>query len=335
MKYLITENQLKKLFEQSEPALEPKIAKFFKLLNEEKKKNRTRASLLQAIKNMSPYLNIPEGNEIYLLELYLLNYRKDGNYSSITKENFVDPRYMKGKWTPNTKSDYYTKAQLPFKGSNLEGYWTKDRKGNPIYVVKSYGWYPIYIYKDGIWYEVTKRYSSSTGRQMSRANPVEWSEELHDKVYLLSQDEMKMVINGATHDEIMKHKLEKIKSDEPELVSNRTQTIKPWRYYGENQGESVAIKYKVKSIDIEGDKAVVNVDIYDVLKKDKETGKGLKTPENYLNGEIPGVDKNYVEDKVSQKIKERFRDYIGPRYTYFEPLGEKHKVKFNFNHLRK
>ena len=210
MKYFITENQLDLLFENSKEPTMPLIAKLFKILNEEKKKHKTRASLLEAIKRISPFLAIPENYSLYLLELYLLNYRKDGDYSGLTKNNYVDPRSMKGKWTPNTKSNLYTVAQMPFRGSNLEGYWTKDTKGVPYYEVVSYGWYPIYIYKEGKWYQVSKRYSSSTGRQMSNSNPVQWSDELWSNVYTLTRDEMKLLELGYSHEQIMKKKLEMV-----------------------------------------------------------------------------------------------------------------------------
>jgi len=139
---------IKIISEQSnEPSLKV-VSKLFKLLDEEKKKNKTRASLLGAIKNFIPYLGIPEGYSQYILELYVLNFRKDGDYSNLTKENFVDPRKQKGKVVSNPKAKLYTIAQLPFRASNLEGYWTTDPNRVPYYKVSSYGWYPIYIFKD-------------------------------------------------------------------------------------------------------------------------------------------------------------------------------------------
>ena len=80
----------KRLREQIEEPNEAVIVKLFKLLNEEKKKHKTRAALLGAIKNFAPYMNIPEEYSLYLLELYLLNYRKDGNYSGLNKSNFIE-----------------------------------------------------------------------------------------------------------------------------------------------------------------------------------------------------------------------------------------------------
>lgn len=335
MYYVLSEHQLKRLFEQSEKALEPVVVRLFQFLNEEKKNNKTRAKLLEVIKGLVPYLGLPEGYEIYYLELYLLNYRPDGDYSSLTKENFIDPRDMKGKWTPNTKADLYTKAQLPFKGSNLEGYWTEDNKGVKYYVVKSYGWYPIYIFKDNKWYEVVERYSSSTGRQMSNANPVEWSEELDSNVILATKEEMNLLERGATYQDIINHKKKKLKEFEPELQQKR---VSRKTYYGswldDNRTRpTFVVKFKVNSVEEEGDKMTVVVDIFDVLRK-----KGMKTvdtPENYLKGEFEGVTPKRVEDTVENKLKEDLRPYIGPRYRYYEPLPDSSNIRFKFNHLRK
>ena len=231
MYYILSEHQLKRLFEESERALEPIVVKLFKFLNEEKKGKTTRAALLDQIKNIAPYLGLPDGFEIYFLELYLLNYRPDGDYSSLTKENFVDPKKMKGKWTPNTKADLYTKAQLPFKGSNLQGYWDEDNKGVPYYIVKSYGWYPIYIFKENKWYEASDRYSSSTGRQMRNANPVEWKEELDSNVILVTRKEMESLERNATYQDIINNKRKSLKSSEEDLKSARMKSAAQNQYF--------------------------------------------------------------------------------------------------------
>lgn len=333
MKFILSEIQMKKLFEQSENVLEPYVIKLFKFLNEEKKKHTKRADLLQVIKNMTPYMGIPQGHELYLLELYLLNYRKDGDYKDLTKENFVDPRKQKGKTTPNTLANLYTIAQLPFKGSNLQGFWTKDPKGVPYYVVQSYGWYPIYIFKNGIWYETVDVYSSSTSKQISRANPVSWREDeyLQEKVFLLSRDEMQMLEKGANHEQVLKHKLDKLKSIEPDLQKKRVTTVSQWRDY-ETGGQPFKAKFKINSIDVEGDKAIVNVDILDVLKRDGN--KGIPTPENYLKGELEGVTPERVEMSIQNRLIRDLRQYMGPRYRWSSELPQGSKVKFKFNHLK-
>lgn len=326
----------KKLVEQLEEPNESVIIKLFKLLNEEKKKHRTRASLLDAIKNFAPYMNIPEEYSLYLLELYLLNYRKDGNYSGLNKSNFIDPRKQKGKTTSNTKAKQYTVAQLPFKGSNLEGYWNKDRNGVPYYVVISYRWYPVLLFKEGRWYEVSNRYSSSTSKQIYNANPINWESSDYDKVTLATRDEIEDLMNGRSHEYVMKKKLEKLKAREKELTSQRMSSVKTHSWYGANDGERVEntnIKFKIKSIDIEGDDAIITIDVHDVLKR--EGGKGVKTPENYLKGEISGITPRKVEHEIEKKVIRNLKDYIGGKYKYWgDSLTPNHKMKFKFNHLK-
>ena len=200
---------------------QPVIIKLFKLLDEQKKKNKTRAALLDRINELSPYMGIPEGFEKFLLELYVLNFREDGDYSKVTKENYVDPRKGQGKTTSNTKANQYTRAQLPFKGSNLRAYWNKDMNGKQQYIVESYGWYPIYIFKEGNWYQVVDSYSSSTGKQINNANPIAWNENLNQYMNILSSGDMELLRRGVSPEEIRKGKLERLKKKEDELVSAR------------------------------------------------------------------------------------------------------------------
>jgi hypothetical protein len=310
------------------------ITKLFKILNEEKKKNKTRESLLEAIRKMSVYMGIPKGYELYLLELYMLNYREDGDYSDLTKENFIDPRKQKGKTISNTKANLYTIAQLPFKASNLQGYWDTDYEGNPYYKVVSYGWYPIFIFKNNKWYEVTERYSSSTSKQMSNANPVEWNNELKNNVYLLTRPEMKMLEQGVNHEEVMKHKLNKLKEIEPELTK-RKKTVKTqsWQQYGERIPlPNANIKYKIKSVDVEGDKAIVTIDIYDVLNR--VNNKEVPTTQNYLKDEMTGMSQKRAEDRVKMEVRRLLRDYMGTRVNNTEEGPKNTNVEFKFNHLK-
>lgn len=330
MENLILQIVSKVLSEQREPSI-PIIVKLFKMLNEEKKKNKTRTSLIQVIERYVPYMNIPSEYALYLLELYLLNYRKDGDYSSLTKENFVDPRKQKGKTTSNPKAKLYTIAQLPFKGSNLEGYWSEDRNGKPYYKVVSYGWYPVYIFKDDKWYEVTETYSSSTSKQMSNANPVNWNDYLENQVYALTPDEMKMLERGNSHEEVMKSKLKKLKSIEPE-VSKRKKIVRSWGGYQHNTPQ-INIKFKINSIDLDGDKAIVTVDVYDVVKR--VNGKGVDTPENYLKGELPNITTNTVENQIISKMRGELKDYVGTRFRYTDEIPPDTKIDFKFNHLKK
>ena len=190
--------------------------------------------------------------------------------------------------------------------------------------MKSYGWYPVYIYKDGKWYENFDRYSSSTSKQMYNSQPYAYNNDIDTKVYLMSKNEMNMLESGYSHEDVMKKKKESLKDAQP---SPRITTAKSEYWRGDIP--SLNIKFKISSIEDLGDKNAVNVDIYDVLKT--ENGKQIPTPENYLKGEMPNVTPELVEKEVERKLRQNFREYLGPK------LGNQDEelVTFRFNHLKK
>ena len=310
--------------EEYEIASDKFIVRLFKLFNEYKKTARTKKELLNIIMEYLPLFGISKVYAIYMLELYLLNFREDGDYSGLNKNNFIDPRNKSGKKTANYQAGDYTKAQLPFQGSNLEGRWTKDRNGVKYYVVKSYGWYPVYIYKEGKWYENFDRYSSSTSKQMYNSQPYAYNNDIDTKVYLMSKNEMELLERGFSHEDVMKKKKESLKDVQP---SPRITTAKSEYWRGDIP--SLNIKFKISSIEDLGDKNAVNVDIYDVFKT--ENGKEIPTPENYLKGELGNVTPEKVEKEVERKLRQNFRQYLGPK------LGNQDEelVTFRFNHLKK
>jgi len=310
--------------EEYEIASDKVIVRLFKLFNEYKKTAKTKKELLNIIMEYLPMFGIPKTYAIYMLELYLLNYREDGDYSGLNKNNFIDPRNKSGKKTANYQAGDYTKAQLPFEGSNLRGYWTKDRNGVKYYVVKSYGWYPVYIYKEGKWYENFDRYSNSTSKQMYKSQPYTYNNDIDTKVYLMSKNEMELLERGFSHEDVMKKKKESFRDVKPSPKISTTKS-ETWR----GGIPSLNIKFKISSIEDLGDKNAVNVDIYDVLKT--ENGKQIPTPENYLKGELGNVTPEKVEKEVERKLRQNFREYLGPK------LGntDEELVTFRFNHLKK
>ena len=310
--------------EEYEIASDKVIVRLFKLFNEYKKTAKTKKELLNIIMEYLPLFGISKIYAIYMLELYLLNYREDGDYSGLNKDNFIDPRKKSGQKTANYQSGDFTKAQLPFQGSNLQGYWTKDRNGVKYYVVKSYGWYPVYIYKEGKWYENFDRYSNSTSKQMLRSRPYTYNNEIDTNVYLMSKKEMEMLESGFSHEDVMKKKKESFRDVSP---SSRLSTAETQGWTGDIP--YLKIKFKISSIEDLGDKNAVNVDIYDVFKT--ENYKQIPTPENYLKGEIPNVTPEKIEKEVERKLRQNFREYLGPM------LGNQDEelVTFRFNHLKK
>lgn len=314
----------------TEEGLNRSTVKLFKILNTEKKNLKTRANILEFLTKALKLIGLNPDLALYYLELYVLNYRKDGNYESLGKNDIIDPKKQKGKTITNTKAWMYTIAQMPFKGSNLSADWRNDSKGVPVYIVQSYGWYPILVYKKGIWYQIADSYSSSTGRQISNSNPNHWkayNKDIESDVYYMTKDELRKLINYADHDEIMKEKLERFKLKGKEASTQKTKNL--------SQGwgrDSVKIKFKIKSIDEENGKSVVNIDVLDVLRR--EGNKGVETPDNYLKGEINGVTKESVENTIISDLGHKFKEFIGQRMKWKDGTPKTDNVEFKFNHLR-
>lgn len=327
-----------KLNEQEEFKGLPKaIIKIFKILNTEKKNYKRKKDLEEKLKTIMKYVGLDSDLAKYYIEAYLLNYRPNGDYENLNKSNFVDPRSGLGKTISNTSAYLFTKALMPFKGSNLKGFWV----GN-IYLVYSYGWYPVFAWKSGKWYEVTGRYSSSTSKQMGNADPTRdgtstWNKNLDAEVFLLSPEEMKDLIRGKTHEEIMKGKIEKLSKRKEELQKRRLKSVSTygWGYENNVRPEQTKIKYKINDLEKLDDKILFIIDVIDVLKR--VGNKAIPTPENYLKGEIPGVDKTKVEQHIKSNILRDFREYLGrrPKSYWGEDLDfSKQLIDFKFNHLK-
>ena len=324
------QSHLKNIKEQiTEEGLNRSTVKLFKILNTEKKNLKTRANILEFLTKALKLIGFNPDLALYYLELYVLNYRKDGNYESISKNEIIDPKSQKGKTISNTKAWMYTMSQMPFKGSNLSSYWKDDSKGVPVYVVLSYGWYPIFVYKKGIWYVIVDSYSSSTGRQISNSSPNHWkayNKNVESDVYFMNKEELRKLINYAGHDEIMKEKLERFKEKGKESSTQKLKNVS--RYY-----PNIKIKFKIKSIEEEDGKAVVTIDVLDVLKKEGQ--KGVETSDNYLRGELNGVTKESVENTIVSELGNKLKEFVGKRMKFdSEGVAKIDNVEFKFNHLR-
>jgi hypothetical protein len=93
------------------------------------------------------------------------------------------------------------------------------------------------------------------------------------------------------------------------------------------------IKFKIKSIEEEGDKATVTVDILDVIYRG-DSGEE-PTPQNYLKGEMPGMTKELAEEKAKVKIMGLLRDYMASRFRYNGEDPPIQNIFFKFNHVKK
>ena len=269
----------------------------------------------------------------FYYEMFALNYREDGDYENLTHENFKGVKEFRSRTIPNTKAWEFTIAKMPFKGSNLDARWNTDSNGVDYYAVYSYSWYPIYLFKQGVWYEVTRRYSSSTGRQMSNANPVKYDSNIGKEVVLVTQDEMKQLERSAIIDDIMKNKVKSAVKNKEHLISKKPKNVGSVSYWGdEEEANALGFKVKFKITDVREDdgKIVVDVNVMEVNRK--EGNKAIKTPENYTKGELPGVTKERVEKNIIRVIQSDFTNYIGKAQPWGKHIEDRSNVKFNFIH---
>ena len=174
---------------------------FFRFLTKYRQsKSPTGAQLYDVIKKNLPIFGFDTDSLTHYSNIFTQNYRSDGKYNETLTSDLVDDYSgMKPKRITNVHASDYVNELKPFKGSNLEGRWEKDYRGDWGYVVTSYDWYPIYIYKYKKWFEVDDRYSSSTGKQMSKARP----SVSYESSIKLGRREMDKVRNGVDVNEFM------------------------------------------------------------------------------------------------------------------------------------
>lgn len=305
----------------------------FKYINSKKKEAKTKPKLMELIITTLKSMGLEPSLSAFYYEMFALNYREDGDYENLTHENFKGVKEFRSRTIPNTKAWEFTIAKMPFKGSNMDARWNTDSNGVDYYVVYSFGWYPIYLFKQGVWYEVTRRYSSSTGRQMSNANPVRYDSNIGKEVVLVTQDEMKKLERSATIDDIMKNKVKSAVKNKEHLISKKPKNVGSVSYWGDNEDANAMgfkVKFKVSDVREEDGKIVVDVNVMEVNRK--EGNKAIKTPENYTKGELPGVTKDRVEKNIIRVIQSDFTNYIGKAQPWGKNVEDRSNVKFNFIH---
>jgi ABC-type dipeptide/oligopeptide/nickel transport system ATPase component len=305
----------------------------FKYINSKKKEAKTKPKLMELITTTLKSMGLEPSLAAFYYEMFALNYREDGDYENLTHENFKGVKEFRSRTIPNTKAWEFTIAKMPFKGSNMDARWNTDSNGVDYYAVYSYSWYPIYLFKQGVWYEVTRRYSSSTGRQMSNANPVKYDSNIGKEVVLVTQDEMKQLERSATIDDIMKNKVKSAVKNKEQLISKKPKNVGSVSYWGDNEDANAMgfkVKFKVSDVREDDGKIVVDVNVMEVNRK--EGNKAIKTPENYTKGELPGVTKERVEKNIIRVIQSDFTNYVGKAQPWGKNVEDRSNVKFNFIH---
>jgi hypothetical protein len=185
------------LLEEQEGPLSRREILLFKYINDNKQDVKNKKNLIKFIEEALRYFALPVEDANMYYETYTANFRPDGDYENLTKENFKDYRQFKQRKTPNNGAYEYTSAKIPFKGSNLEGHWDVNRKNEWYYVVESYGWYPIYLFINNQWYRTLDTYSSSTRKQISHSDPGRYNSQINANVIPATKGEMERLMSGT------------------------------------------------------------------------------------------------------------------------------------------
>jgi hypothetical protein len=295
---------------QGENPLSEKEIRLFKYLNKNKQDMGNQSKMLAFVKTMMPFVGRPESDARFYYEIYTANYRPDGDYENLDKTTFRNFKEFKQRRTPNNNAYQFSSAKIPFKGSNIEGYWDVNRKNEWYYVVKSYGWYPVYLFINNQWYVVSNTYSSSTSKQMSHANPVRYNSGLDAKVISVTKEEIQNLINGKSLDDV---KSERVTNFGDKFASSLIGTKKLLTIdfgWGDNRKK---VNYTITDVKNDGGKIKIDITI-NKAGTVEGTNKMVVNPEGYVH---PSPFSEDLENGIESKIISDNKDYLTDDNTEF------------------
>jgi hypothetical protein len=277
--------------------LSDKEIKLFKLINSKRSSLTTRDKMIDYIRMALNLIGKPVGEARFYYEVYTSNYRPQGDYENLTKDNFVDYRGFKQHKTSNKDAWEYSAAKMPFKGSNLEGEWDVNYFGNWYYVVKSYGWYPIFLYIDKQWYQVDDNYSNSTSKHLSHSRPTRYSSNLRDEIISVTLDEIKQLIGGKKLEDIERNRYDRfVDKGKEEITSNKKTKTFGWG------NDAIKATYTITGVNVDGNDIIFDFDIHKAGKLD---GRKM-TPQNEYDDEF----KDKLNDYLNQFIKSTYGEQL-------------------------
>lgn len=309
---LIIKEQLES---QGENPLSEKEIRLFKYLNKYKQDMGKKSEMLAFVKTMMPFVGKPESDSRFYYEVYTANYRPNGDYENLDKTTFRNFKEFKQRKTPNNNAYQFSSAKIPFKGSNLEGYWDVNRKNEWYYVVKSYNWYPVYLFINNQWYVVSNTYSSSTSKQMSHANPVRYNSGLDAKVISVTKVEIQNLIDGKSLDDVKSERVTNF-GDKFALALIGTKKLLSIGW-GDNRKK---VNYTISDVKNEDGKIKIDVTI-NKAGTVEGTNKMVVNPEGYVH---PSPFSEDLETGIKTKIMFDNKDYLTDDNT-----------EFTFNHSTK
>jgi hypothetical protein len=290
--------------------LSEKEIRLFKYLNTHKKETKTQAALLDLVSTMMPMIGKNPNEARFYYEVYTANFRPDGDYENLDKNNFKDYREFKQRKTPNNNAYVYTGSKIPFKGSNLEGTWNVNRNNEWYYVVTSYNWYPIYLFINSQWYRVSNNWSSSTSKHLSNANPnrKNYDSNLQQEVTSVTPDEIKSIMNGKSLTDVKTNRVSNFKEKFAEALKSTSKLISIG--WGEDKKK---VKYTITDVSEENGKIKFDIRI-NKAGTVEGTNKMVVNPDGYIH---PSPFSEDLEEGIAQRIMYDNKDYLSKDNTIF------------------
>ena len=293
--------------EQETPVLTKKEILLFKYINNNKQKAGTKSEMIKFIQEMLRYFDMPLSEATMYYEIYTANFRPDGDYENLTKENFKDYRLFKQRKVANNSAYEYATAKMPFKGSNVEGQWNVNNNNDWYYEIKSYGYYPVFLFINNQWYRTLDTYSPSTRKQMSQVNPVKYDSNLKSDVVSVTKGEMERLIDG-------RYNLERVNTDRvSNFVSRKDKVTNQSKLISGGWGDNAhRVNFMIKDVEDVDGKIKISVK---VLKAGKMIDRKMIPDSNFKDDPelLDGIMKT-----IKQDILRTYPSYLTDNNTEIE-----------------
>jgi hypothetical protein len=295
--------------EQESPVLSKKEILLFKYINDNKQKSGTKKQIIDFIKGMLGYFGMSLNDANMYYEIYTANFRPDGDYENLTKENFKDFKQFKQRKVTNNTAYDYASARMPFKGSNIEGKWGVNNNNDWYYVIISWGWYPVFLFINDKWYRILDTYSSSTRKQMSQVNPVRYDSNLHSNVMGVTKGEMERLIDG-------RYNVERVNTERvSNFVRDKDSVINKSKLVSGGYGDDAhRVSFIISDVDEVDGKIKIFVK---VLKAGKMVDRKMVVDSDYQNN--PQLVNN-IENTIKQTIMRDNPKYLTDSNTEIEVI---------------
>ena len=296
--------------EQEAPVLNKKEILLFKYINDNKQKAGTKNEMLTFIREMLRYFGMSQSDATMYYEMYTANFRPDGDYENLTKENFKDYRLFKQRKVTNNTAYEYASAKMPFKGSNIEGQWNVNNNNDWYYVIQSYGYYPVFLFINNQWYRTLDTYSPTTRKQMSQVNPVKYDSNLKSDVVSVTKGEMERLMDG-------RYNLERVNTDRvSNFVSGKDRVTNQSKLISGGWGDNAhRVNFMIKDVDEVDGKIKISVK---GLKAGKMIDRKMIPDSNFRdNPELL----NNITNTIKQDILRSYPNYLTNDNTEIELLN--------------